>query len=77
MYKNIKTLIEDEKAFPKNSRNCLITQNKFIEYLDTDENQIYYIRVYDIDLNFIKKLELEKNNHHQKEPIIHIIKHLY
>ena len=57
----IKTLIEDEKTFPKNSRSCLITQNQFIECLDTDENQIYYIRVYDIDLNFIKKLELEKN----------------
>ena len=57
----IKTLIEDEKTFPKNSRRCLITKKQVVECLDTDERQFYFIRVYDVDLNFITKLELEQN----------------
>ena len=58
----IKTLIEEEKTIPKNSRRCLITELEFIECLDMDEEQNYYVRIYDSDLNFINKYELEKNN---------------
>ena len=57
----IKTLIEEEKTISKNSRRCLITQNQYIECLDMDEEQIFYIRLYDKNLNLIKKIKLEKN----------------
>ena len=57
----IKTLIEDEKTISKNSRRCLITSKQYIECLDMDLEQIFSIRLYDINLNFIKKFELEKN----------------
>ena len=57
----IKTLIENEKTISKNSRKCLITINQFIECLDMDEEQIFYVRLYDINLNFINKFKLEKN----------------
>ena len=57
----IKTLIEEEKTISKNARRCLITQNQYIECLDMDEEQIFYIRLYDQNLNFIKKIQLEKN----------------
>lgn len=58
----IKTSIENEKTISKNSRRCLITNNQYIECLDMDEEQTFYIRLYDINLNFINKFKLEKNN---------------
>jgi len=58
----IKTLIEEEKTIPKNSRSCIITVSQAIECLDMDEDQVFYIRLYDKDLNFINKYLLEKNN---------------
>ena len=57
----IKNLIEKEKTIPKNSRRCLITENQFIECLDLDEEQNYFVRIYDSNLNFINKFEFEKN----------------
>ena len=56
----IKTLEENVKTIPKNSRSCAITSNQYIECLDIDENQMYVVRVYDINLNFLKQFELEK-----------------
>ena len=58
----IKTLKEDVKTIPKDSRRCTITTKQYIECLDMDEDQTYTIRVYDSDLNFLKKFTLEKNN---------------
>jgi len=58
----IKTLIEEEKTIPKNSRKCLITDTQYIECLDMDVEQTYYIRLYDKDLNFKKKFKLDNNN---------------
>ena len=58
----IKTNLEDFITIPKNSRRCLITVNQYIECIDIDENQMYVIRIYDSDLNFLKQYELEKNN---------------
>ena len=58
----IKTLKENVKTIPQNSRTCMITVNQYIECLDIDENQMYVVRVYDNNLNFLKKFELEKNN---------------
>ena len=58
----IKTLKEDVKTIPKDSRRCMITKKQYIECLDMDENQMYVIRIYDADLNFLKKYDLEKNN---------------
>ena len=58
----IKTLKEDVKTFPKDSRRCMITQNQYIECLDMDENKMYVVRVYDSNLKFLKQFELEKNN---------------
>ena len=58
----IKTLIEEEKTIPKNSRSCIITVSQAIECLDMDEEQVFYIRLYDKDLNFKNKYKLEKNN---------------
>ena len=58
----IKTLIEEEKTIPKNSRKCLITDTQYIECLDMDEEQTYYVRLYDKDLNFKKKFKLDNNN---------------
>ena len=57
----IKTLKEDVKSLPKNSRRCLITKNQYIECLDLNENQMYIIRIYNSDLIFLKQYELEKN----------------
>ena len=47
----IKTLIEEEKTIPKNSRSCIITVSQAIECLDMDEEQVFYIRLYNKDLN--------------------------
>ena len=58
----IKTNLEEFVTIPKNSRRCLITKSQFIECLDIDENQMYIIRIYDDELNFLKQYELEKNN---------------
>ena len=57
----IKTSLESIKTINKNSRRCTITKNQFIECIDLDENQMYVIRLYDKDLNFLKSYELEKN----------------
>ena len=40
----------------------MITKKQYVECLDMDENQIYVIRLYDSNLNFLKQFELEKNN---------------
>ena len=58
----IKTLKEEVKTIPKDSRRCMITIKQYIECLDMDENQMYVVRVYDSNLNFLKQFELEKNN---------------
>ena len=58
----IKTLKEEVKTIPKDSRRCMITTKQYIECLDMDEDQMYTIRIYDNDLNFLQKIELEKNN---------------
>ena len=58
----IKTLKENVKTVPNNSRSCMITKKQYVECLDIDENQIYVIRVYDSNLNFLKQFNLEKNN---------------
>ena len=58
----IKTLKEDFKTIPTDTRTCMITKNQYIECLDIDENQMYVIRIYNIDLKFLKQYELEKNN---------------
>ena len=58
----IKTLKENVKTISKDSRRCMITTNQYIECLDMDENQMYVIRVYDSNLNFLKQFDLEKNN---------------
>ena len=57
----IKTSLETVKTINKNSRRCLITVNQFIECLDMDENQMYVIRIYDSNLNYLRQDELEKN----------------
>ena len=57
----IKTSLENVKTIPKNSRRCMITKKQFVECLDMDENQMYVVRVYDSNLNFLKQFELEKN----------------
>ena len=58
----IKTFKENVKSIPKNSRRCMITRMQYVECLDMDENQMYVIRLYDRNLNFLKQFELEKNN---------------
>ena len=58
----IKILIEEEKTIPKNSRSCIITVSHPIECLDMDEEQVFYIRLYNKDLNFKNNYKLEKNN---------------
>ena len=58
----IKTLKENVKTVPNNSRSCMITKKQYVECLDIDENQMYVIRVYDSNLNFLKQFDLEKNN---------------
>ena len=58
----IKILKEDFKTIPTDTRTCMITKNQYIECLDIDENQMYVIRIYNIDLKFLKQYELEKNN---------------
>jgi len=58
----IKTLKENVKTISKDSRRCMITKKQYIECLDMDENQMYVIRIYDINLNYLKQYELEKNN---------------
>ena len=40
----------------------MITSKQYVECLDMDENQMYVVRVYDSELNFLKQFELEKNN---------------
>ena len=58
----IKTFKEEVKTIPKNSRRCMITKKQYVECLDLDLNQMYVVRVYDSNLNFLKQFELEKNN---------------
>jgi hypothetical protein len=58
----IKTFKENVKSIPKNSRRCMITKNQYVECLDIDENQMYVVRLYDSNLNFLKQFELENNN---------------
>jgi hypothetical protein len=58
----IKSLKEDVKSLPTNYRSCMITVNQYIECIDIDENQMYVIRIYDSNLNFLNQYELEKNN---------------
>ena len=58
----IKTFKEDVKTISKDSRRCMITKKQYVECLDMDENQMYVIRIYDSNLNFLKQYELEKNN---------------
>jgi hypothetical protein len=57
----IKTLKEDVKSIPSNTRTCMITQKQYIECLDINENQMFVIRIYNTDLKFLKEYELEKN----------------
>ena len=40
----------------------MITKKQYVECLDMDENQMYVVRLYDSNLNFLKQFELEKNN---------------
>ena len=58
----IKTFKENTKTIGKDSRRCLITANQYIECLDIDENQMYIIRIYDNNLNYLNKYQLEQNN---------------
>ena len=39
----------------------MITANQYVECLDMDENQMYVIRIYNSDLNYLKQYQLEKN----------------
>ena len=61
----IKTLIEDKKITPKNSRKCIIvfiSGQEFIECLDIDEELNYIVRIYKSnDLTFFKEFILEKS----------------
>ena len=58
----IKTLKEDVKSLPNNIRSCMITTKQYIECIDLLENQMYTVRIYDSNLNYMNQLELEKNN---------------
>ena len=58
----LKTLKEDLNYFPTNTRSCMITTKQYIECIDVDSYQNYVIRIYDSNLNFMKKYQLEKNN---------------
>ena len=58
----IKTSLESFRTLSKNSRRCTITKNQYIECIEMTESQIYIIRVYDNELNFLAEFELEKNN---------------
>ena len=55
------TLREDIKYLPSNTRSCMITAKQYIECIDVNPNQIYVIRIYDSNLNFLKEYQLEKN----------------
>ena len=57
----IKTSLEDFSTISKNSRRCIITESQYVECIDLNEDQIYVIRLYDSNLNFLKEYELEKN----------------
>ena len=60
----ITTLIEDKKTIPRNSRKCAIfkySESEIIECIDMDEDQVYYVRIYDINLNFIEEYKLDEN----------------
>ena len=57
----IKTSLENYTTISKNSRRCIITSSQYIECIDINEDQIYVLRLYDNDLNFIKEYPLEKN----------------
>ena len=58
----IKSLKENVKTINKDSRRCMITVNQYVECLDMNENQMYVIRIYDSNLNYLKEYQLEKNN---------------
>ena len=58
----IKNLKENVKSLPSNTRSCMITIKQYIECLDIDESQMYIIRIYDSNLNYLKQYSLEKNN---------------
>ena len=53
--------MEDFTTISKNSRRCIITESQYVECIDLNEDQIYVIRLYDSNLNFLKEYELEKN----------------
>ena len=57
----IKTLKEEVKTISTNIRSCMITVKQYIECIDLDENKVYVIRLYDSNLNFLSKYELERN----------------
>ena len=59
--KIIKTLKESVETINKNSRRCFITANQYVECLEMDKNQMYVIRIYDTNLNYLKQYQLEKN----------------
>ena len=58
----IKTLREKDQTLPTNTRSCMITEKQYIECLDINQDQMYVIRIYDSNLNFLKEYQLEKNN---------------
>ena len=57
----IKTSLENYKTIRKNSRRCAITNKQYIECIEMNESQMYVIRLYDRNLEFLKYYELEKN----------------
>ena len=57
----IKTSLEDYITISKNSRRCIITESQYIECIDINKEQMYVIRLYDKDLNFLEEYKLEKN----------------
>ena len=60
----IKTLIEEKKTIPRKSRKCEIfiyNNNEYIECIDMDINQVYYVRIYNSELYFINEYKLDKN----------------